>query len=221
MRRLIIAVTGAITVTAATAGIFAAGPAYAAQAPDVTSFPVCSGNVTSSGFSDSGIPIYNIPDTSSTYCLSGIHVCKVLGNDQGAPGAVPSQAVVCADLMAANDGGQILVVPEEEAFCQSLSNNNDYPECANIETTQEVAVAGEGTLGNPAQFCGHSYGSCVSNGRDYFGYTNYKSGPVNSCIEAWSDLTGSGLDNTVELPGSDLQFSLNGNLASQHADVCP
>jgi hypothetical protein len=227
-----LAFLASVAALAAAAAVFAAPTSALASGPTQTS-PVTTASPPteisctqlSSDGSVNGIPIYYVvanQGVSPVYCLKGIHNCEALGNDG------VTQAVVCADLIAqANGSGDVDVISQAEGYCQNLANNSDYPQCANVEMTSELADAGAGISGPVTQYCGHTHGNCVNNGRNYFyagewvlPYTAGCGGP-GSDYELWSDITGHALDTTIEVPVSDSQFSLASNLASQHAIVCP
>jgi hypothetical protein len=206
-------------------GAWAANVASAARAaaspgnlPAATAANTISPSATSN---NSNIPVYYIPSTGGWY-LKGIHACKSLGNDGF------TQGVMCTDMYAAHDpNGGIDVTPVVEGICQSL-HNGSYPECAEIYVQFELARA-SGLNGEEWDApCGHSSGSCGT-GRHYVdGFPIHSTGcdtRPGSSDEFWTLIWGypTRVNPTsyIELPGSAQTLRLQGNLASQHAIVCP
>jgi hypothetical protein len=169
------------------------------------------GNVLKPSMTAAGIPTFYV---TSAGALAGVHACLSLGTDG------TNQGVECADVYAAPDGnGGVYVFPEAEGFC---NHGSSYPQCANVDILLNVNL-GTGA-GSPIDegICGHSYGNCVNNARNYFigedGFDLSGCGGVGTSSEVWTvDWTGS----TIELPKSGKNVTSTSNLGSGHAIVCP
>jgi hypothetical protein len=162
-------------------------------------------------------PVYVI--TATNYgSLPLAHRCATLGTYGNATG------VECSDLYAfPPDGGQALVVPEAEAYCQG---GGGYPQCADVAIYNALGEAnGTSSMSAAAILCGHTLGPCVNGGRNT-GQGNALQTPTGcnpnpgTAYEFWSvDLKFAGFESGVDLPGDHWVYP-SSNLSSNHVIIC-
>jgi hypothetical protein len=186
-----------------------------AQVTNPSSFSCSSYTPVTSSETSDGIPVF-FTDSSSVGCLDGIHTCRVVGNDG------TTQAVECADIFAEGPGENgntnLDVWPVEEGYCQNLATD-DIVQCANVEMTFQLNNPG-GATASYTYTCGHSAGACDASGRneDYGNGGSYDGPPdiaPGGQNEIWTEITSC----TIQLPGSDMKVSCDGNMGTSHAIV--
>jgi hypothetical protein len=188
-----------------------ATPAYYVTA---TGQRVAPGTVSADAASS--IPVYYITTTNYGY-LPLSHACATLGSYESTAG------VECSDVYAlpgGTSGLAALVYPETEAYCQG---DGCYPQCADIFIDDEAARNGF-TAWSTVIECGHQYGPCASDGKNYYYGDDLV---VNTCgsdlsfNEVWSvDEAQTTPETGIDLPG-DHWVQDASNLSSHHVIVCP
>lgn len=147
------------------------------------------------------------------------HVCDKLGDDIGVPGALPSQGVVCADLVVtALQGGGYGVQAVAEGLCQELEDKSKYPRCSNVllwigleDPSGGVTVIGQ---------CGHASGPC-STPRHYF-QGDGELVPDGGCHHnVWATVFFffDNVNTSIFLPGSNREVFMDNNLSTPHFNI--
>jgi hypothetical protein len=166
------------------------------------------------GAASPSIAVFRVPRGTGEL-LNGIHACRALGNDES------TQGVYCADLFAEDDGhGGVIVVSAAEGFCQTLTNPNNFPRCADMQINLGVNTPGRSsTIAHDS--CGHQFGLCDIPRQFFEGDDLDITTPCNTSVggpnEAWTTIQGG---SSIELPISSDTRTLSANLSSQHAIVC-
>lgn len=125
------------------------------------------------------------------------HVCEVLDDDG------TNQAVICADLVVtALPDGVYLARGQAEVACQSLSNKNSFPQCANavVWIGIEDPQVGDALLAQ----CGHSNGPC-STPRHFFSSDAFQVDNGQCHHNVWATVfwnLANGPQTSIELPAS-------------------
>jgi len=214
-------------VTAVTSAI--APPSAAVAVPSAYLNPetgVVTPATRESRLSSSAFPVYYITSTNKGY-LSGIHRCRLIGNDG------INQGVECADLYAVPDSSDgfpgVDVSAAAEGFCQNLGNTSDYPACQAIDIGFQAAQAGGTITPFWGLFCGAATGgpncttgrqSEIADGAGAYIHQDSITGCVaqpGTVNEYWTTLESG---DSIQLP-SGTQVAVGGNWSSQHAIVCP
>lgn len=180
----------------------------------VTGQRVAPGTVSADAASS--IPVYYITSTYYGY-LPLSHACATLGSYESTAG------VECSDVYAVpsgTPGTAVVVYPETEAYCQG---DGGYPQCADISISDEAAMSGSTSRSNVFE-CGHQYGPCASDGKNYYEGDWLEVGACGSDLslnEVWSvDEAQTTPGTGIDLPG-DHWVQDASNLSSHHVIVCP
>ena len=170
--------------------------------------PVVAGGLAPSNYTADGTPIYHLTNRVAQP-LATAHACSAPGNDG------VTQAVFCADAFGASNGnGTATVTPQSEGMCQTLSNRNNFPRCANIHESFALWSAGP-VLRSPTYVvdCGHNGTLCPVP-------RSAATGPgfaFGGCLELWTVVNGG---SVIELPASARNVALPASLSSGHIIVC-
>jgi hypothetical protein len=144
------------------------------------------------------------------------HTCESLGNDQGRPKAVPTQGVICIQIVVQDLGtGAWLVTAESQGICQKITQPRTNQQCANINMWSGASIAHtDGTnikRGFNLLSCGHGTNPKCSTGATFFSGAGWVI-PDGECWLAWGTIAYNLANDTpatsIELPGSALTVSM-------------
>lgn len=144
------------------------------------------------------------------------HTCESLGNDQGKPKAVPTQGVICSQIVVQDLGtGAYLVTGENEGICQKITQPRSFQQCANINMWSGTSKANlDGTniqRGFSLSSCGHGTNPKCSATVTVFNAPGFVI-PDKDCELVWGSIAYNLANDTprtsIELPGSAVTVNM-------------
>jgi hypothetical protein len=143
------------------------------------------------------------------------HTCESLGNDQGQPKAVPTQGVICSQIVVQDLGtGAWLVTGENQGICQKV-RSTVLKQCANINMWSGTSRAHTDGTNIQRAFslasCGHGTNPKCSATVTFFGAPGWVI-PDGECWLVWGSIAYNLANDTpktsIELPGSAVTVSM-------------